>query len=565
MISERADGLDRLRVMRVDDGEMADPRGSRSRVQHVGRPQSRVRRRRRSVAATPRWSRRSPTSTTSRRPAPRSSSRSSRCSAATTRRRIPRRGCGRPRPTAPGYPISVVHRRDVALDGTAPALLVRLRRVRALERPGVSRGPAVAARPRLRLRDRARARRRRARPPVVRAAAGSSTRRTRSPTSSRAPRRCRERLHRARSARRARRERGRVAHGRGREPAPRSLRGDRGRGAVRRRRHDDARPELPLTVTEWEEWGDPRDPAAYARMKAYSPYDNVVGAAVSRDVRDDRAQRPAGAVLGAGEVGRQAPQPDDVGATHRAADRARGRATAAPRAATTRGATRPPCSPSCARRSASSDDDRRPADHAATADGLTLEAELADPTGGRPPHAAVVLCHPHPQYGGTMRSIVISALFEALPRSATPACGSTSAASRAAPAATPRAATSRSTSSPRSTRSRPRRRRYRSCSSPGRSAPTWRSQVADPRVAGWVAIAPPLRFRSSFPAVERRAAEASDLAEHDEYRPPADVQDEVAAWANTTTAVVAGASHFFVGRTDRVTKETLVGIDRAVR
>ncbi|MDQ1480317.1 MAG: oligopeptidase [Actinomycetota bacterium] len=34
-------------------------------------------------------------------------------------------------------------------------------------------------------------------------------------------------------------------------------------------------PELPLTVTEWEEWGDPRDPAAYARMKSYSPYDNV--------------------------------------------------------------------------------------------------------------------------------------------------------------------------------------------------------------------------------------------------------------------------------------------------
>ena len=29
---------------------------------------------------------------------------------------------------------------------------------------------------------------------------------------------------------------------------------------------------LPLTVTEWEEWGNPRDdPAAYAYMKAYSP------------------------------------------------------------------------------------------------------------------------------------------------------------------------------------------------------------------------------------------------------------------------------------------------------
>jgi oligopeptidase B len=33
---------------------------------------------------------------------------------------------------------------------------------------------------------------------------------------------------------------------------------------------------LPLTVLEWEEWGNPvEDPAIYAVMKAYSPYDNV--------------------------------------------------------------------------------------------------------------------------------------------------------------------------------------------------------------------------------------------------------------------------------------------------
>ena len=33
---------------------------------------------------------------------------------------------------------------------------------------------------------------------------------------------------------------------------------------------------LPLTVTEWEEWGNPRDDAdAYRYMKSYSPYDNV--------------------------------------------------------------------------------------------------------------------------------------------------------------------------------------------------------------------------------------------------------------------------------------------------
>lgn len=32
---------------------------------------------------------------------------------------------------------------------------------------------------------------------------------------------------------------------------------------------------LPLTVIEYEEWGNPNEPAVYARMKSYSPYDNV--------------------------------------------------------------------------------------------------------------------------------------------------------------------------------------------------------------------------------------------------------------------------------------------------
>jgi oligopeptidase B len=39
-------------------------------------------------------------------------------------------------------------------------------------------------------------------------------------------------------------------------------------------------PSLPLTVTEWEEWGDPlHDPAVYAYMKSYTPYENVTPAA----------------------------------------------------------------------------------------------------------------------------------------------------------------------------------------------------------------------------------------------------------------------------------------------
>jgi oligopeptidase B len=35
-------------------------------------------------------------------------------------------------------------------------------------------------------------------------------------------------------------------------------------------------PSLPLTVTEWEEWGDPlHDPEVYRYMRAYTPYENI--------------------------------------------------------------------------------------------------------------------------------------------------------------------------------------------------------------------------------------------------------------------------------------------------
>jgi len=47
-------------------------------------------------------------------------------------------------------------------------------------------------------------------------------------------------------------------------------------------------PELPLTVIEWDEWGDPlHDAEVYAYMKSYSPYENV---------RDDVAYPPILAV-----------------------------------------------------------------------------------------------------------------------------------------------------------------------------------------------------------------------------------------------------------------------------
>jgi oligopeptidase B len=34
-------------------------------------------------------------------------------------------------------------------------------------------------------------------------------------------------------------------------------------------------PDIPLTVMEWDEWGDPREPEAFRFLRAYSPYENL--------------------------------------------------------------------------------------------------------------------------------------------------------------------------------------------------------------------------------------------------------------------------------------------------
>jgi alpha/beta superfamily hydrolase len=185
-----------------------------------------------------------------------------------------------------------------------------------------------------------------------------------------------------------------------------------------------------------------------------------------------------------------------------------------------------------------------------SADGVTLEAERAVPDG--PSRVSVVLCHPHPQYGGTMRSIVIGALFDALP---TIGCtvlrfnfrgveGSTGEHDDGrgelldVQAAVDAAA--------------------RADDEPlvlvGWSfGADMTLATHDPRLAGWVGIAPPLRFRTDFDAVARDARpKLLVLGQHDEFREPASVVAATEAWSATEIDVIAGASHFFVGRTDRV-------------
>jgi len=197
-------------------------------------------------------------------------------------------------------------------------------------------------------------------------------------------------------------------------------------------------------------------------------------------------------------------------------------------------------------------------------DTTTLEAELARPDGT--PRVGIVLCHPHPQYGGTMRSIVISALFEALPKigvetlrfnfrgveHSTGDFDEGHGERRDARAAIDALANDLGPNTPL-------------------VLVGWSfgadiaMSVRDRSVRAWVAIAPPLRYATDLDgiAVDKRE-KVLILAEHDEYRPAEEVAALAAAWTNTAVEVVGGASHFFVGRTDRVTQLTAAFVDTLV-
>jgi alpha/beta superfamily hydrolase len=186
-----------------------------------------------------------------------------------------------------------------------------------------------------------------------------------------------------------------------------------------------------------------------------------------------------------------------------------------------------------------------------TTDGLALEGEWASVDD---PVAVVVLCHPHPQYGGSMRSIVTRALFEALPRLGI-AClrfnfrGVEGSQGEYGEGETEPldvvGAIDLATGW---------------CSAPlvvvGWSfGADMTLSVGDSRIAAWEAIALPLRFRPSaaYDAVTHDPRpKLLVLAAHDEFRAPAEIEAAVQDWTNTRVEIVAGASHFFVGRTDRV-------------
>jgi uncharacterized protein len=199
----------------------------------------------------------------------------------------------------------------------------------------------------------------------------------------------------------------------------------------------------------------------------------------------------------------------------------------------------------------------------AAADGVRLAAERGSPATGTSIRAGMVLCHPHPQYGGTMRSIVISALFEALPRAGVECVRFNF----------------RGVEDSGGEYGHGDGERLDAAAAIDDLAPRLPARVplvlagwsfgadialscAAPEIAGWLLIACPLRFATDLERVTRDARpKYVVLAAHDEFRAAEEVTAETASWRNTTTHVVPGASHFFVGRTEHVTAHALAFVD----
>jgi len=188
-----------------------------------------------------------------------------------------------------------------------------------------------------------------------------------------------------------------------------------------------------------------------------------------------------------------------------------------------------------------------------TTDGLRLQAERSEPHGN--PWVGVALLHPHPPSGGTMHSLLIGTLFAALPAVGASALrvnfrgvdGSDGAFDDG----------------------------HSECLDAVAALDALRGSVPDgtPLVlAGWsfggdvalsapaaglagrIAIAPPLSFARDLDAAAHDPnPKLVILAEHDEFRSPPTVVPTIGHWPATEIEIVGGASHFFVGRSDRVT------------
>ena len=187
----------------------------------------------------------------------------------------------------------------------------------------------------------------------------------------------------------------------------------------------------------------------------------------------------------------------------------------------------------------------------ASLDGPRFAADLAVPDNA---FAGAVICHPHPQYGGTRHDQVVSALFDALPAAGVAALrfdfrsefsdgvgerldalAAVDELERAAPGL-PLAMI-------------------------GYSFGAWISLgLGDDRIGAIIAVAPPLAVMSTVPTPTVPTLVLTPA--HDQFSPPASTEPIIADWRTLSDTpiefeVVDTADHFLAGRTGAVADRTV--------
>lgn len=190
----------------------------------------------------------------------------------------------------------------------------------------------------------------------------------------------------------------------------------------------------------------------------------------------------------------------------------------------------------------------------ACSDGVSLEGELRVPDTSSP-WAAVVLLHPHPRFGGTMRTGVPSVLFDALPDAGVAALRFNFRGVEGSGGAHGDGVDERLDVVAAVDALHPIVEGLPLVLAGWSFGGDVALSVDDARIAGWFAVAAPLRVFSSpsdyVAGVDGRPTFLA-VPQHDQHCDPACVRAMTASWVNTRVEVVPGADHFLAGRLDRV-------------
>ena len=190
-----------------------------------------------------------------------------------------------------------------------------------------------------------------------------------------------------------------------------------------------------------------------------------------------------------------------------------------------------------------------------TIDGVPIAADIATAAVDRPIRGGVVLAHPHPLYGGDRFNPVIDALFRALPEHGFHAvrfdfrgAGDSGGDHDDGDSERLDVAAAVDFLAPFSD----------DIWSIGYSfGSIVAMNVVEPRVSGWVAVAPPLADGSPVLAGRDPRPKLLLVPEHDQFCPTSSARERSREWPNTTIDEVAGTDHFLQGRLSSVVENAV--------